>query len=119
MSFFVPLGININIGLHLFAEKYASHEEEGLGAFGAVMAFIIIYTITDIAMKIYTAVAKRCEKDWVELEEIKGEEAKKPSRVSVFDICAELTALCVIPYHYMFCPAYRITCFAGLSGLHC
>ncbi|XP_065905953.1 uncharacterized protein [Dysidea avara] len=86
-------GININIGLHLFAEKYASHEEEGLGAFGAVMAFIIIYTITDIAMKIYTAVAKRCKKDWVELEEIKGEEAKKPSRDYLFRWIVWITLL--------------------------
>ncbi|XP_065905954.1 ferric-chelate reductase 1-like [Dysidea avara] len=75
-------GVNIGIGLYLFAEKYASHEEQGIDAFGAVITFIIIYIITYIVMNIYTKVTKKYKDKWVVLEE-EGKR-KNPSQDYLF-----------------------------------
>jgi len=107
----VLLGANVNIGLRLFAEKYASHEDRGLGAFGIVFLYIIISNVTDFLLYIYNKIASKYKKDWVTpaTKEIKGDR-KTPSRVSIFAVCLLI--------FQPFC-LHRITTFAGLSGLQC
>jgi len=84
--FFV--GVNVNIGLRLFAEKYASHEDRGLGAFGVVFLYILTSNTTDFLLFICNKIASKYKKDWVTpaTEEIKGDR-KTPSRVSIFVVC--------------------------------
>jgi len=65
----------------LFAKKYASHEEQADAALGAIIAFTIIYIITDIAMSIYTKVAIKFKEEWVVPEEGKEDDKKSPSQV--------------------------------------
>ena len=65
----------------MFADKYASHEEQAEAAFGSVIAYTIIYLITDIAMKIYSKVAKKYKEEWVVPEQGKGDDKKSPSQV--------------------------------------
>jgi len=76
------IAASINIGLNLFADKYASRPEQGLAAFGVVIAYLIIYTITDIAFAIYNKVATKYREEWVTPGEGKGDKKKSPSQVS-------------------------------------
>jgi len=61
--YIIIIGVNVCIGLYLFAEKYANPEE--YAAFYVMLIFFIIFATYDISFGLYKVIASKYKKQWV------------------------------------------------------